>query len=263
MSNEPYTDTAHSKNKEVFGDWESMACFASISPGKRWVFSLMGRIFLRIDKKSVGTILDVGCGIGEKTSFLKERFPDAHAVGVDFSEDGIEIANNRYAKVDGLDFICSDADDKEIWSKSYDMISCFETLEHLDDWMSLVDKFASCSSKYILLTFPTGRMRKFEVTMAGHVRNFQKNEMEDYLKSLGFKPFMIFYAGFPFFNPIGRELAQLFHKFRYKKLIRSSKQSLLSKLYSRVVYFLLRFCSTKYRFGNQFIGMFEKDTGAL
>jgi len=122
----------------------------------------------------------------------------------------------------------------------------------------VVDKFAASSSKYILLSFPTGRMRKFEATTVGHVRNFKKNEVETYLARHGFSPVGVFYAGFPFFNPIGRDLAQLFSGFRNDKIIKASEPSSITKLYSSVVYVLLRYFSTKRRFGNQFLGLFSR-----
>jgi hypothetical protein len=139
------------------------------------------------------------------------------------------------------------------------MICSFEVLEHIDDWKTVVDKFAAASNKYILLSFPTGRMRKFEPIMAGHVRNFKKKEMESYLSKHGFKPKRVFYAGFPFFNPIGRDMSQLFYKYRYKNILKAEKATPVTNSYSHIVYFLLRYCSTKNRFGNQFLGLFEKE----
>jgi len=49
----------------------------------------------RIPLAHVETAADIGCGPGNSTEVLRERYPDAHIVGVDSSTDMIEAARKR------------------------------------------------------------------------------------------------------------------------------------------------------------------------
>jgi trans-aconitate 2-methyltransferase len=49
----------------------------------------------RIPNAAVATAADIGCGPGNSTEVLRERYPHAHIVGVDSSPDMIEAARKR------------------------------------------------------------------------------------------------------------------------------------------------------------------------
>jgi len=252
-------DVNRNNNKEIYGEmWKHVRRFKTTSPGNRWAFDLLNEAFERIDMDGVRSILDVGCGEGSKTYFLKNRFPQANVLGIDFAQSGIDAANSQYGGEQGLEFLVMDADNQIIWTKTYDLIFCSEVLEHIDDWKALVKEFAAAANKYIVLTFPTGRMRKYEIN-DGHVRNFKKGEMEGYLSICGFKPVVVYNAGFPFLNPIGRDVVSLLYNFYDNNLRKANQPTFVTELYSHVCYFLFKYCSTKYRFGDQFIGLFEKE----
>ena len=250
-------------NRKVYEKfWEpSKVYFNTTGPGNRWIFNLIDEIIDETDRESIKNIIDIGCGQGAKTYFLKTRFPSSNVLGVDLAQSGIDVANKNYEEVD---FKCLEADDQTIWNMTYDLISCFEVLEHLDDWRFFLDKIIANSSKYILLSFPVGRMRSYELDI-GHVRNFKVGEVEKYLGNNSYKSVKIYYAGFPFFNPIIRNAAQLVYSFDIskkmfnEKIQEESKPTLISKLYSNVFYFLFKYCSTKQKYGEQFLGLFEKN----
>jgi SAM-dependent methyltransferase len=46
-------------------------------------------------------ILDAGCGTGEGCSRLAELFPQAQVLGVDISDEHLELARSRYADLAG------------------------------------------------------------------------------------------------------------------------------------------------------------------
>jgi len=54
----------------------------------------------RIPLGRVSSAADIGCGPGNSTEVLRERFPDARIVGVDSSADMIEAARKRMPDVD-------------------------------------------------------------------------------------------------------------------------------------------------------------------
>ena len=53
-------------------------------------------LLARVPLASAGTVVDLGCGPGNSTALLRERFPDAHLVGIDNSADMLERARKDY-----------------------------------------------------------------------------------------------------------------------------------------------------------------------
>jgi len=51
-------------------------------------------------------------------------------------------------------------------------------------------------------------MRKHEVK-GRHLRNFRRGQIETFLGERNFRPQLLFYAGFPFYSPLWRDLAML------------------------------------------------------
>jgi len=255
-------------NKKLYSKvWSAAANFATMSPGMRWITYLLEKILKKADINSIKSVIDVGCGEGSRTFFLKTRIPDASVLGADFSEAGIEQARKTWCEgISGLEYTCVEAGDESLWENKYDLITCFEVLEHLDEWKPIVDKFIKSSNKYILLSFPAGRMWKYDA-ISGHVRSFKRGEMEDYLTQRGFSKIKTYYAGFPIFNPIMRCMVAFGYFLKGTKKEDGGgemmagiygKPGLFTKLYSGVFYFLLKYFSTRHIFGNQFIGLFER-----
>ena len=52
------------------------------------------------DDGSVKRVLDIGCGPGNSTAVLRERYPHAEILGVDSSQDMVEAARNTYPDID-------------------------------------------------------------------------------------------------------------------------------------------------------------------
>ncbi|MDR2572640.1 MAG: hypothetical protein LBD23_20430, partial [Oscillospiraceae bacterium] len=72
--------SVEAKNQEVFENWGSMTYFKTVSPGKKWVFALMDEILSGIDTNSIKKVLDVGCGIGDRTYYMSTKLPKAKTV---------------------------------------------------------------------------------------------------------------------------------------------------------------------------------------
>lgn len=137
----------------------------------------------------------------------------------------------------------------------YDLITCFEVLEHVEEWQDLLQKMVHSSENYLLLSFPTGRMRPFEKNV-GHLRNFKKGEVEAFLSEAGFRPYKISYAGFPFYSPCYRELCNLTNA--ADNSFTRGAYGFRQKFVSLIFYFCFTYLSTKERYGDQFIGLFER-----
>lgn len=83
-------------------------------------------------------ILDVGCGGGLVSEGIAKLGADV--TGIDFIEENIRVAK-KHAKQSKLEinYIVKDFEKERLTSK-YDVIIIFEVLEHLENWMSFLEK---------------------------------------------------------------------------------------------------------------------------
>ena len=198
-------------------------------------------------------IADYGCGIGIHTVTLANFFPNAYVHGFDLAENGIEVANKVHNKKN-LTFRVGDITKDNFGM--FDLISAFEVLEHVDDWQSLLTSLVAKTNKYLLLSFPTGKMRSYE-ELIGHVRNFKKKEVESFLETLGVKPITTLYAGFPLISPLYRDICKWF-PVAYNNA-QKNVMSTRMKILHQVAYFFVRYFTTKKYFGDHFYGLFQKE----
>jgi SAM-dependent methyltransferase len=237
----------HAIYQEHWPDWVEMKKFG---PASRWLRWLVKRAVMEIDGASVREILDVGCGEGTLTAHLSNLLPAATVRGIDVSATGIQIASQAYGK-GNLAFESLPIQEE---TGQYDLVSAFEVLEHIEDWEPFLAELASRSRRYLLLSFPTGRMRPFEVHV-GHYRNFAKGEMEAALAKLGFVPKSIRYAGFPFYSPLYRDLCQLTNA--GTNSVSTGSFGPAKHLISYLFYLAFRISSHRH-WGDQFCGIFER-----
>jgi ubiquinone/menaquinone biosynthesis C-methylase UbiE len=73
-------------------------------------------------------VLDAGCGTGYGSLILSQAGASS-CVGIDISEDA--IARARESHSDETQFEVGDLTDLSLASKSFDLIACFETIEHV------------------------------------------------------------------------------------------------------------------------------------
>lgn len=81
------------------------------------------------------TILEIGCGTGNYTVRLAERFPAARLVAVDFSEAMINAARSKCAAFrQRLDFVCEDGEAFLAGAgRNFDLITANSTMQWFDD----------------------------------------------------------------------------------------------------------------------------------
>lgn len=185
---------------------------------------------------------------------LAEYFPNAQVQGFDFTEEGIAAAQVAHKDYLNLSFhLCDITKDN---FGQFDLISMFEVLEHIEDWETVLASIAKKTNRYLFFSFPTGRMRSYEIS-GGHYRNFKKNEVEIFLDKLGFRPRDVWYAGFPFFSPIYRDACSFFPSSIRQELNRNISNKKISWLHP-IMYFFARYLSTQKYLGEQFVGLFER-----
>lgn len=242
-------------NRELYDTcWPEWLDMKKYGPASRWLRRLIESLVAHLkDAARVRTILDVGCGEGINTCLLARRFPQEEVTGIDISQTGIMHARVNY-QLPNLRFFHADLDSL---NSRYDLVTCFEVLEHVPDWQEFLGKMVQASQKYLMLSFPTGRMRKFEINM-GHLRNFQKFEVEHFLASFQVQPVKVYYAGFPFYSPLYRELCNLFNigQARFTR----GRYGWSQKFSSTIFFILFSHFSTRDKHGDQFCGLFIKKT---
>jgi len=224
----------------------------------------------------VCSILDVGCGDGAHTLILSRFFPSASVVGVYISEAAIECAVRNYSGenlsfrvgsaedlgsgVDGTECLDSGADGAEgldSGAGAYELVTCFEVLEHVDDWEGVLSGILALEPRYVMVSVPTGKMYDFE-RRYGHVRHFN-GEVDVFLTGRGYRPLRVINAGFPFYRFFYIWLTRFEFLFDVNASIMSAKRGWFQRFYGGVIYFCLRYLSLQEGRGAQYLGLFERD----
>ncbi|MCQ9207163.1 MAG: malonyl-ACP O-methyltransferase BioC [Omnitrophica bacterium] len=76
-------------------------------------------------------ILDIGCGTGLYTGFLRERFRSSNIKALDISREMIEIAKDKLRE-SSIEFVVGDAE-KAKFSENYDLITSNASFQWFDD----------------------------------------------------------------------------------------------------------------------------------
>ena len=88
------------------------------------------------------TVLDCACGLGYGSAILAARSRGARFIGVDIDPGSIEHARANFGHY-GVEYHAADATRLDfIPDASVDLIVSFETIEHVPDYLSLIDEFA-------------------------------------------------------------------------------------------------------------------------
>lgn len=233
--------------------WKNAGAYLDKSAGAKWYNHLIDKNLKHVDNKKVKRVLDIGCGVGNKTYFLASKLPDAIIIGSDFSETGINEAR-KYFSAKNLKYEVGDASGTKKLDKA-DLVTFFEVLEHVDSWTEVLgDTIKQTGAQYVMVGSPTGKRYEGGIH-TGHVLHFKEGEIEKFMQKNGYKTVKAMYAGFPFVSPIFRDLSQAMQK-QYAGFVKS-EPGRLHTVINTIWYILFRYLSTT-RTGNQFIGLFEK-----
>jgi SAM-dependent methyltransferase len=114
----------------------------------------------RIRRGGLRRVLEIGCGPGQLAALLTDQGVEQY-FGLDFSLTAVTMARQNALK--GR-FIVGNALDPEIYAEvEYDVIICTEVLEHIQDDLQVVSRFAE--GKRCLCTVPN-------FPYESHVRHF-------------------------------------------------------------------------------------------
>lgn len=128
-------------------------------------------------------VLDAACGEGYGAASLAGVAADV--VGIDIDETSIAHAAKRYSRYRNLRFRAGDATELPFADRSFDLVTSFETLEHLAAQERLVHGFARVLSDDGLLIISSPDKHTYS-ELAGfrnefHVRELYREELLDLL----------------------------------------------------------------------------------
>lgn len=95
----------------------------------------------RSPAKAPRNILDIGCGTGNYTLLLRDKFRDADIKALDISREMVEIARRKCVGYD-IDFSVVDAERLDLRDK-FDLITSNATFQWFDDLRSSLRKYSS------------------------------------------------------------------------------------------------------------------------
>ena len=96
--------------------------------------SLAAKLSLSQDTAGVKTILEIGCGTGNFTSLLADKFPAAKIIALDFSKEMIAKASQKLRN-NTIEFICAEGEEflEETAAKSFDLVVSNGSLQWFSD----------------------------------------------------------------------------------------------------------------------------------
>lgn len=202
--------------------------YGNILDQKRYIYSLnyiMGK-----------DVLDCASGVGWGT-FLLANGGAKSVVGVDLSPVAIETANMYYSS-DKVKFIPGSIDEIDLGIK-FDVITSFETLEHVDEPVNFLKALRGSLKPdgLLLLSTPNGYCTKYEVDKPYnpyHLDEFTKDELFQLLKEAGWS--IDKYLGQHPIQEGSEEVVKYreFNKRHWDNMRRAKKYGLLYKIFNRI-----------------------------
>ncbi len=97
------------------------------------------------------TLLDAGCGEGFVADIILKAMPAAQITGFDVLEDSVKQAQLRNPRAS---FAVGDIYNIEFADDSFDVVYCFEVLEHLHEPDRALRELARVARQHVLLSVP-------------------------------------------------------------------------------------------------------------
>lgn len=145
----------------------------------------LARYRFALPKVTNQKVLDIACGEGYGTNLLSKTAKEA--IGVDVHPNSISKAEEKY-QGKNLHFIASDGIEylKE-HQACFDVIVCYETIEHLSEYEEFIHFLAQGLKKNGLLYISTPNKEFSDLLTGGtanpyHIHEFYSQELENLLK---------------------------------------------------------------------------------
>ena len=132
------------------------------------------------------SVLDVGCGYGYGTKFLSKYC--AKAIGCDINAICVEAAKIRFPDIQ---FFHTDI--REVNLGQFDVVTCMELIEHLENPDEVIEKVKKTTRKYAVFSTPryVPYENRSEVRKLFHVKEYDKESLYNLLSKF-FNTVLIF-----------------------------------------------------------------------
>ena len=127
-------------------------------------------------------VLDAGCGEGYGCRLLMDVGGAARCVGIDIDEGTIEAARSAYGDREGLEFEAGDVTALPFPDDSFDVVTCFETIEHVAAQREAVAELARVLRPGGVLLISSPNKGVYPPGNPFHERELEASEFEALLK---------------------------------------------------------------------------------
>lgn len=142
-------------------------------------------------------ILDVGCSSAVLTAEIAKTLPRSKVFGLDSYKDAIVFARKKYSHIS---FVVADAHKIPFRNKSFDIVVCTETLEHVVEPKRVLGEIKRVLKKdgYAIISMDSGSLlfkiiwffwtkTKGKVWESAHLHEFNAKLLENLIKAADFK----------------------------------------------------------------------------
>jgi ubiquinone/menaquinone biosynthesis C-methylase UbiE len=137
-------------------------------------------------------ILEVGCGNGYVTEFLKRNYPNAEIKAIDINSEKLAVAK---ARVHDVEFSIGDIYDIKQEDASFDLVISTQVLEHLENPVDAIKELLRVSKKHVIVSVPNeplyriSNMARLNHLRAlgntpGHINHWSKNAFVKYVNKI-------------------------------------------------------------------------------
>lgn len=182
----------------------SRSLFAYVTaPAPRYMLrlSVLNGIFQRYRVRSGSRFLEIGPGLGDVSHYLLDRAGIASGACIDFSERAIQLLKERFASRPGLEILQGRLDQHAL--TDLDLICAFEVLEHVEDDIGFLNQCAARMKPggLLILSVPAYQRKwQRQDSWAGHLRRYERKDLQQKLEAAGFELEELSDYGFPLMN---------------------------------------------------------------
>lgn len=107
-------------------------------------------------------ILDLCTGTGDLAGMLKEKFPNAHIIGVDFSAEMLNMARDKWKKYPDIEFLEADCSQLPFEDESFDLCIISFGLRNVENIPKVLDEiYRVLKSGGVFINLDLGKPNKF------------------------------------------------------------------------------------------------------
>jgi malonyl-CoA O-methyltransferase len=110
-------------------------------------------LITKLDGSCFADILDIGCGTGNYTELLREKFPKARIKALDISGEMIEVAKGKLQD-ERIEFITADGETID-FKEHFDLISSNASFQWFEDLEKALSRYKGCLAENGVILFST------------------------------------------------------------------------------------------------------------